>query len=308
MQKDLKGTLVIVVGPTAVGKTDFCVKLAKLLKAEIFSCDSRQLYKEMSIGTAKPTLEEMQGVKHHFVDSHSVEVLYSAGDYEREVESELKSYFQSKDVAIMSGGTGLFVKAVTHGLDDMPAAPEELRAELMRRLETEGLEVLKSELKELDSVAYENMDSDNSQRVVRALEVCLSSGKPFSSFKVKIEKQHSFRIIKIGLERTREELYERINKRVGLMLAAGLVDEVKSLAKYENLNALQTVGYKEVFAYLKGEYDYDRMVDLIKQNTRRYAKRQMTWFKNQDDFQWFNAADFEGVVDYIKKKLEVLSI
>jgi tRNA dimethylallyltransferase len=303
----LSSNLVIVVGPTAVGKTDFCVKLAKIFGAEVISCDSRQLYKEMQIGTAKPTPKEMGGVPHHFVDSHSVADLYSAGDFERDVGQLLETYFKKKEIAIMSGGTGLFVRAVTDGLDEMPSAPVEIRERLMFRLESEGIQALQKELKELDPIAFEEMDLNNSQRVVRALEVCISTGKPFSSFKQRGNKIHKYNIIKIGLERSREELYDRINRRVDLMLQAGLVDEVKTLQEFENQNALQTVGYKEVFGYLKGEYAYDEMVELLKRNTRRYAKRQMTWFKNQDTFEWFNAEDLVGVTNYIQKSLSQTS-
>lgn len=305
--EELKGNLVVIAGPTAVGKTDLCIRLAQHFDAEVISSDSRQLYKEMQIGTAKPTFEEMQGVRHHFINSHSVSELYSAGDFERDVDRLLAEYFQKKEVAILSGGTGLFVRAVTHGLDDMPSAPEELRAELMRRLEGEGLEVLQKELMTLDPAACREMDIQNPQRVVRALEVCLSTGKPFSEFRVKSPKKHSCNLIKIGLERPREELYDRINRRVDLMLAQGLTEEVRSLLPFENKNALQTVGYKEVFGYLRGEYDYPAMVELLKRNTRRYAKRQMTWFRNQDAFEWFYAEDETGIIEYIRKNLVILN-
>lgn len=299
----MKGNLIIVVGPTAVGKTDFGVKLAKYFNSDVISCDSRQLYKEMSIGTAKPSVEEMQGVKHHFIDSHSVANLYSAGDFERDVDNLLETYFEKKNVAILLGGTGLFVKAVTEGLDAMPAAPEELRLQLMARLESEGLEILQNELAKLDPIGFNEMDIQNSQRVVRALEVCLSTGKPFSSFKIKEKKQHNFNVIKIGLEREREELYARINQRVDLMLEGGLLAEVNALVDFEKNNALQTVGYKEVFGFFRGEYEYPEMVELLKRNTRRYAKRQMTWFKNQDTFEWFHPDELEEVINYIKKQL-----
>ncbi len=297
--EELKGNLVVIVGPTAIGKTDLCVRLAQYFDAEVISSDSRQLYKEMQIGTAKPTAREMQGVPHHFISSHSVRNLYSAGDFERDVGRLLKGYFNKKDIAILSGGTGLFVRAVTHGLDEMPSAPEELRKKLMRRLETEGLEALQKELAALDPASCLSMDIQNPQRVVRALEVCLSTGKPFSEFRIKEPKKHAYKLIKIGLERPREELYERINRRVELMLEHGLVEEVRSLLPFENKNALQTVGYKEVFGYLRGEYDYLTMTELLKRNTRRYAKRQMTWFKNQDTFEWFYAEDVEGIKRYI---------
>lgn len=299
--EELKGNLVVIVGPTAVGKTDLCIRLARYFDADVISSDSRQLYKEMQIGTAKPSVQEMEGVTHHFIDSHSVRNLYSAGDFERDTDLLLKEYFRKKNTAILSGGTGLFVRAVTHGLDDMPPAPEELRAELMRRLETEGLEVLQKELIALDPAACRDMDMQNPQRVVRALEVCLSTGKPFSGFRIKSPKTHDYQLIKIGLERPREELYNRINRRVDLMLERGLVEEVKSLLAYEDNNALQTVGYREVFGYLRGEYDHTTMTELLKRNTRRYAKRQMTWFKNQDTFKWFHPEEEEAITEYIRE-------
>lgn len=299
----LTSNLIILVGPTAVGKTKLSVELAKRYHSDVFSADSRQLYKEMAIGTAKPTVEEMDGVIHHFVDSHTVEDLYSVGDYERDTDALLEEYFKEKNIGILSGGTGLFVRAVTHGLDDMPKVPAEIRAELLERLEKEGLEALQKQLQELDPTTYKQIDIQNSQRVVRALEVCLGTGKPFSSFKEKVVKQHPYNIIKIGIERPREELYERVNRRVDIMLDQGLVEEVKSLTKYRDKNALQTVGYKEVFLYLDGEIAYEEMVELLKRNTRRYAKRQMTWFRNKDKFEWFHAEDFEGICNYIDKQL-----
>lgn len=298
----MKGNLVIIVGPTAVGKTDLCVKFAQLYGAEILSCDSRQIYREMHIGTAKPSVDEMQGVVHHFIDSSSINTLYSAGDYERDVDNLLKTYFLENNLAIMTGGTGLFVKAVLHGLDDMPAAPEEIRRGLMEQLNSGDLEGLQQMLKEKDPETYVTIDISNSQRVVRALEVCISTGIPFSSFKKKSSKTNNFNVIKIGLERPREELYDRINQRVDLMLESGLVKEVENLMPYAHTNALQTVGYKEVISYLRQEISYPEMGELIKRNTRRYAKRQMTWFKNQDSFEWFHPDDYEEIKGFINNK------
>lgn len=294
--------LLLIVGPTAVGKTDLCIKLAKMLDTEIVSADSRQFYRELSIGTAKPTTEEMNGVIHHFIDSHSIAEYYSAGDFERDAIRLLENdIFKRKSVAIMTGGSGFFIKAITDGLDEMPEAPINLRNELMQRLESEGVEVLAEELKKLDPVYCETADLQNSQRVVRALEVCLSTGKPFSSFHKKQETKNlrNFRIIKIALERPREELYDRINRRMDLMLDAGLMDEAKSVIAFREHNALQTVGYKEIYEYLDGNYDHETMVQLLKRNTRRYAKRQLTWFRNQDEFNWFHADDFDGIRRFI---------
>lgn len=245
----------------------------------------------------------MDGIRHHFVDSHSIETYYSAGDFERDVIRLLEDdVFKRKDVAIMTGGSGLFVKAITDGLDDMPEAPLALRETLMQRLETEGVETLAEELKKLDSGYAATADLQNSQRVVRALEVCLTTGRPFSEFHKKTRAVRNFRFIKIGIERPREELYSRINQRMDIMLANGLMEEVKNLTSYRDHNALQTVGYKEVFEFLDGAYDYTTMVELLKRNSRRYAKRQMTWFKNQDDFRWFNADDYDKIIEYIQSE------
>jgi tRNA dimethylallyltransferase len=247
----------------------------------------------------------MSDVVHHFVDSHSINDYYSAGDFERDAIKLLENdIFKRKKVAIMTGGSGLFVKAITDGLDEMPEAPLALREELMQRLEKGELEIMAEELRKLDPEYCETADLQNSQRVVRALEVCLSSGRAFSSFHKKNSIERSFNVIKIGIERPREQLYERINLRMDLMLKNGLIEEVKGLIDYRNHNALQTVGYKEVFEFLDGNYDFATMVELLKRNSRRYAKRQMTWFKNQDAFEWFYGTDFEGINAYILSKLQ----
>ena len=302
-EKLKKPVLIVVVGPTAVGKTDFCVQLAQKLDCEIFSADSRQFYKEMTIGTAKPSQTEMGGIKHHFIDSHSINDDFSAGDFERQADNLLTEYFKNNHVAILTGGSGLFVKALLYGLDDMPAVAPEIREKYMKRLENEGIEILQKELKETDPETFENIDIQNSQRVVRALEVCEGTGSKFSSFKARKEKQLDYEVIKIGLERPREELYSRINQRVDQMLESGLLSEVETLKNFENHNALQTVGYKEVFGFFKNEYDFQTMVELLKRNTRRYAKRQLTWFKNQDTFEWFEAGKPRIAEDFILKKL-----
>ena len=299
-----KSNLIIIAGPTAVGKTQLCVKLAKLLDTEIVSSDSRQFYRELSIGTAKPTPAEMAGVVHHFVDSHNINEYYSAGDFERDAVKLLEeNIFKRKQVAIMTGGSGLFIKAITDGLDEMPDAPLALREALMQRLNNGELYDMVEELQRLDPAYCQTADLQNSQRVVRALEVCLSTGKPFSSFHKKAPIERNFNIIRIGIERPREELYDRINLRMDLMMKNGLLEEVKSLIDYRHHNALQTVGYKEVFDYLDGNCDYGTLADLLKRNSRRYAKRQMTWFKNQDAFEWFYGTDFEGIKTYIFSKL-----
>ncbi len=284
--KENTKTLIIVVGPTAVGKTDYCVKLAKSLDTEIVSADSRQFYHELSIGTAKPTVEEMDGVIHHFVGSHSIQDYYTVGDYERDCLEVLAEIFSRKDVAILTGGSGMFIKIITDGIDEMPDAPLDLREKLAERLANEGLEKLVEELKILDPIFYQEVDRQNPQRVLRALEVCIATGRPFSDFRKKQKVQRPFEMIKIALERPREELYARIDARMDMMLANGLVQEAQQFIEFRDHYALKTVGYREVFDYLDGLYDYEEMVRLLKRNSRRYAKRQMTWFKNQDDFTW----------------------
>mgnify|MGYP002777658460 CR=1 FL=1 len=294
-------TLLVVAGSTAVGKTALCIRLARELGTDVVSADSRQLYRELTIGTAKPTPEEMQGVRHHFIDSHSITQLIGAGDYEREALAVLQTLFEEKDVVILSGGTGLYINALCFGLDDMPTVDPALRTRLMQRLEHEGLEPLQQELRDRDPVYAASADLRNTQRVVRALEVILQTGQPFSSFHRKNgpgEAARPFRMVFIALDRPREELYGRIDRRMDDMLARGLVEEVRSLQPYRHLNALQTVGYKEVFDYLDGACDYARMVELLKRNSRRYAKRQLTWFRHQGEYRWFHADDYEGVRSY----------
>jgi tRNA dimethylallyltransferase len=293
-------TLIIIAGPTAVGKTDLCVKIAKLLDTEVVSADSRQFYRELAIGTAKPTVEEMDGVIHHFIDSHSIQDYYSVGDFERDCLAVLEEIFTRKDVAILTGGSGMFIKMITDGIDEMPEADLNLRQNLAQRLENKGLETLSNELKQLDPAYYEQVDIQNTQRVLRALEVCISTGKPFSSFRKNQKVERPFTMIKIALERPREELYARIDKRMDMMLANGLEVEAKSVMDFREHYALKTVGYREVYEYLDGDYDREEMVRLLKRNSRRYAKRQMTWFKNQDEFQWFDAKDEVGIINFIE--------
>lgn len=293
--------LIIIAGPTAVGKTDLCVKLAQLLDTEVVSADSRQFYRELAIGTAKPTPEEMQGVTHHFVDSHSIHDYYSVGDYEKDCLAVLEEIFSRKDVAILTGGSGMFIKIVTDGIDEMPEADLALRTSLMNRLETEGLTRLAFELASLDPVYFAEVDQQNPQRIVRALEVCLSTGQPFSSFRKNQKAERPFTSIRIGLERPREELYQRIDKRMDLMLAAGLEEEALRYIDYRDHYALKTVGYKEIYEHLDGDYDKEEMLRLLKRNSRRYAKRQLTWFRNQDDFTWFDAKNEEAIISFVKQ-------
>ena len=286
--------LVIVLGPTAVGKTDFSIELARKYGSPVISCDSRQIFKEMTIGTAVPSASQLAAVKHYFIHSNSVEDNYTAGKYELEAVALIERLFaRGHDTLVMAGGSGFYIDAVCKGLDDFPPADPWLRAELSARLRSEGVESLRFELRRLDPESYDAIDLANGQRVVRALEVCLMTGRKFSSFKTSAVKKRSFSIEKIGLTRPRDILYDRINRRVVRMIDAGLVDEVRSLVRYRSLPALQTVGYREIFSYLDGDISLDRAVELVQRNTRHYAKRQMTWWGRDPEIEWSDLGDAE---------------
>lgn len=279
--------LVIVLGPTAVGKTDWSIGLAQKYGSPVISCDSRQIYKEMNIGTAVPSASQLAAVEHFFIRSHPVAELYTAGRYEMEALALMSRLFdEGHETLVMAGGSGFYIDAVCKGLDDFPPADQELRAQLTRRLREEGVESLRLDLKRLDPESYASIDIANGQRVVRALEVCLMTGRKFSSFKTSPMKKRDFEIEKIGLVRPRDVLYDRINRRVLQMIDDGLEDEVRSLLPYRDLPALQTVGYREMFAYIDGKVSLDRAVELIQRNTRHYAKRQMTWWRRDSDIRW----------------------
>ena len=298
--------LKIILGPTAVGKTDYSIEAALKYESPVISCDSRQIYKEMSIGTAVPDASQLAAVKHYFIHSHTVTELYTAGKYEIEALELINRLFdEGHDTLVMAGGSGFYVDALINGLDDFPAADQELRNELMARLKSEGVESLRLELKALDPESYATIDVANGQRVVRALEVCLMTGKPFSSFKTSAVKKRDFEIEKIGLTRPRDVLYDRINRRVINMIDDGLVDEVRSVMQYRDLAALQTVGYKEIFDwfdFLDGKVStegwgpttpgdgpvtsLDRAIELIQRNTRRYAKRQLSYWGRDKEIKW----------------------
>ncbi|PJJ60903.1 tRNA (adenosine(37)-N6)-dimethylallyltransferase MiaA [Hymenobacter chitinivorans] len=285
----LHPTLLVISGPTAVGKTALCVELARHYHTDIISADSRQFFRELSIGTAKPTAAEMQGVTHHFIDSHSITEDYNAGRFEADCLALLDELFQKHKVVILTGGSGLYLQAVTEGLDEMPRADLAVRAALQQELAEHGLEPLVAELQRLDPVTYARIDRQNHQRVVRALEVTRSTGQPFSSFHTpKVTKERPFQTVKIALNRDREELYQRIDQRVDQMLAQGLLAEATALLPYRHHNALQTVGYQEIFGYLDGLYDWPEAVRLLKRNTRHYAKRQLTWLRRDPQYQWLH--------------------
>ncbi|MEM7106841.1 MAG: tRNA (adenosine(37)-N6)-dimethylallyltransferase MiaA [Bacteroidota bacterium] len=299
----MKPTLISVVGPTAVGKTKLALELARHFKTEIISADSRQCYREMSIGTAKPTRAELQEVKHHFINSHSIHDYFSAGEFERQALTRLKELFRSLEIVVMVGGSGLYVDALTKGLAEIPKIALEIRKRLMERFESDGLSSLYNELKRVDPKYAKVVDRYNQRRIIRALEVYYGTEKAYSSWRNPGNVIRPFTILSIGLEQHREVLYQRIDERMDMMIAAGLFDEAASLHRYRRLNPLQTVGYKEIFEHIEGNYDYEECVRVLKRNSRRYAKRQLTWFKKNDQTEWFDAADSRKVLNRIELML-----
>jgi tRNA dimethylallyltransferase len=278
--------LIVITGPTAVGKTDFTIEHAKKWNTEIVSCDSRQFFKELSIGTAKPTDEEMQGIPHHFINSHSILEEYNAGKYEIEAVEKINSLFKAHDKVILTGGSGLYLNAVLFGIDEMPTVPTKIKEQVTSDYKNRGLAFLQSEVKRLDPQFYSEADDQNHTRLIRAVEVMRASGKSFSSFRKNTRQSRPWETKIYVLNRDRKELHDRINLRVDMMIESGLIDEVKSVVKYKNHRALKTVGYQEVFEFLEGSISIERAIDLIKRNTRRYAKRQLTWFRRLDNTTW----------------------
>lgn len=286
-------TVIIIAGPTAVGKTAIAIDLALYFQTAIISADSRQCFKELSIGVARPSEEELQQVPHYFIASHSIHDEVTAAGFETFALQKVNELFATHDVVVVAGGTGLYIKAFCEGLDEVPDVPAAVRAGIIQAYETHGLQWLQQQLKEKDPVFYEKGEIKNPQRMMRALEVVEATGQSIFDFRKGKATIRGFNIVKIGLELPREELYQRINARVDDMMQAGLLEEVRSLIPYKHLNALQTVGYAELFDYLDGHVTLERAVELIKQNTRRYAKRQMTWFKRDQAFNWFTPREFE---------------
>lgn len=295
--------LIVLVGPTAIGKTATAIEIAKHFNCEIISSDSRQFYREMSIGTAVPSAAELDAVNHHFIHNKSISDRYTVGDYEKDAIELLNNLYQKSNYAVMVGGSGLYVDAVLYGLDQFPEIDLELRKDIQQKYQDLGIEHLQIKLKELDPIQYEVIEKDNPQRLMRALEVCLQTGFPYSSFLTRNTKKRNFVPILIGLEADRAVIYDRINVRVDSMLRQGLMQEVENLLPFKESNALQTVGYKELFAFIANEYSYDFAVETIKRNTRRYAKRQLTWFKKNQSTKWFNVnQNVEIILDYIQSK------
>lgn len=300
MNRKEQPCLVVVAGPTAIGKTALSISLAKHFQTAIISADSRQLFRELKIGSAQPTEEEMEGIQHHFLGSHSVHQTYNVSDFEKDVLATLDELFIKHRIVIMTGGSGMYINAVLNGMDDLPGPDTEIREALETELKDKGLDALQQELQQKDPELFDQMDIHNPQRVLRALEVIRISGKKFSELRKKEKKERPFRIHKILLDMDRETLYERINQRVDEMIAKGLIDEAKNLFAYQHLNALQTVGYRELFRHFKGEISKEEAISLIKQNTRRYAKRQLTWFRNDEGYQTFHPSEEKKIIQYIE--------
>ena len=301
--------LISIVGPTGIGKTSLSIALAQHFNTEIISADSRQFYKEMQIGTAAPTPEELNAAPHHFIHHKSVMQAYNVGDFEKDALTLLNQLFVNHNVVIMVGGSGLYVDAVTKGLDDFPQIDPTVRETLNDELTNKGLEHLQNQLKTLDPIAFNQIAMDNPHRVIRALEICIGSGQPYSSFLNKPKPKRPFKTISIGLDADRPIIYERINTRVDQMMALGLLDEAKTLQHLQHQNALNTVGYSELFKFLNGEWTLDFAVSEIKKNSRRYAKRQLTWFKKNEDILWFDyKTPLENITASIAKKLAEDSI
>jgi len=294
--------LIVITGPTAVGKTDLCIRLAHLFSAPIVNADSRQVYREMKIGTARPDEAELAQARFYFVGNLSITDYYSAARYEQDALRLLAELFRTSDYVILSGGSMMYVDAVVKGIDDIPTVPDDIRAEMKQRLESEGLEALGDELKRLDPEYHAIVDLKNPRRVLHALEICHSTGRTYTSFRVRACKPRPFNIIKIGLNIPRPRLFERINGRVDKMIAEGLVDEARELYPQRGLTALNTVGYNEMFKYFDGEMTLPVAIERMKKNTRVYAKKQLTWYKRDEEMTWFGPDDFDSIVEYIKSK------
>lgn len=297
-------TLLLIVGPTGVGKTELALRVAAHLRCPIISCDSRQIYREIPIGTAAPTAEEQQRVKHYFIADRSITEDYNAGQYERDALELIDHLFTTHDTLVMTGGSMLYADAVCKGLDDLPSIPDAVRAHVNEQYATHGLEWLQQEVQRLDPAYWEIVDTQNPARLRHCVELCLATGNTYSSLRTQQRKERPFRIVKVGVNRPRAELYARINERVKKMMEEGLLQEAKSVYAQRHLNSLQTVGYRELFGYLSGEYDLDRAIELIQQNSRHYAKRQLTWFRRDSDIHWLDATnDYETNIHIIDSLL-----
>ena len=297
-------TLVVITGPTGIGKTEVSIKVAQQFNAEIVSADSRQIFKELCIGTAVPSGGELAAVPHHFIQSHSVEEIYNASRYETEALALIDKLFKQKDVLLLVGGSMLYIDAICKGIDIMPDADPEVRAALKKQLEEEGLESLRLQLKRLDPEYYKKVDLKNPNRIIHALEISIQTGKPYSSFRSDRPKERPFQILKIALNCDRQVLHNRINLRVDKMMEAGLEKEARSVYHKKHLNSLNTVGYQELFAYFNGEIPREKAIELIKRNSRRYARKQITWFRRDETVKWFEPTDTKEIIDWINDQIK----
>ncbi|MBQ3260748.1 MAG: tRNA (adenosine(37)-N6)-dimethylallyltransferase MiaA [Alistipes sp.] len=296
-------TLIVVVGATGSGKTDLSLRLATHFSAPILSTDSRQLYRGIPIGTAQPTAEQLAAVEHHFIASHDLTDNFNCGEYEVQALARLEELFRKHNIVVAVGGSGLYIQALCEGMDDLPQADEALRQSLVERLQNEGIESLAADLQRLDPDYYEQVDRCNPSRILRAVEVCMQTGKPYSSLRTGERRKRDFNIVKVGIEWEREALYDRINRRVDMMIDEGLEAEARAVYPLRHLNSLQTVGYREMFDYFDGTTTREEAIELIKRNSRRYAKRQMTWFRRDSEIRWFSPEEFDLMVDFLEQSI-----
>jgi tRNA dimethylallyltransferase len=297
-------TLIVLLGPTGVGKTDLSIKIAQHFNTVISSSDSRQVYREMSIGTAVPEKKQLEAVKHHFIHTHSIHDYFSSWECEQQTIDLLSNLYKEKDEVLLVGGSMMYIDAVCNGIDEIPTIDPDLRNEIVERSKNEGIESLRMQLKQLDPVFYNQVDLKNTKRVIHAVEICLMTGKPYSELRTNTRKSRDFNIIKVGLNRDRAELYSRINSRVDLMIKDGLLEEAKALFEYRHYNSLNTVGYKELFEHFEEKINLDKAIELIKRNSRRYAKRQLSWFRRDDEIEWFHPDQEDEVIQYIENKIK----
>jgi tRNA dimethylallyltransferase len=295
----MQNILLVLLGPTGVGKTEVSIDVAGWFGCDIISCDSRQFYKEMAVGTSPPTEDQLKRIKHHFIKFLSVKDYYSASLFERAVMNLLPELFKKNNVVIMTGGSGMYIDAVCYGIDDIPDVDPVIREKYTIKYKVEGIESLRASLKLMDPEHYKKVDLRNYKRIIRALEICETTGQPYSTYLKNAKRERDFRVIKIGIERPREELYEKINVRVDMMINQGLEEEARALYEFKNLNALNTVGYKEFFDFFDGKISREKAVELIKRNTRRYAKRQITWWAKDKEIRWFNPEKKREIMEYI---------
>ena len=297
-------TLIVILGPTGVGKTDLSIRIAKHFNTVISSSDSRQVYREMSIGTAVPEKEQLEAVKHHFIHTHSIHDYFSSWECEKQTIELLTELYKEKDEVLLVGGSMMYIDAVCNGIDEIPTIDPELRQEVFTRYEKDGLESMKMQLKQLDPVFYDQVDLKNAKRVIHAVEICLMTGKPYSELRTNSKKKRDFKIVKIGLNRDRTELYSRINTRVDQMIEEGLIEEAKAIFEFRHYNSLNTVGYKELFEHFDGNISLEKAIELIKRNSRRYAKRQLSWFRRDEEIEWFHPDQEKEVLQYIEDKIK----